>query len=220
MVLAVAHLAAQLVDADAVANITQWFLMPVLAVIVWLSTSAPRGLLVTLVLVALGFSSLGDTAPDLADGDTSFLLMVGFFLLAQLTYIAAFVPYNRGGVIRRHGGLVAGYVVVVVLLVVACAPGAGELLVPALLYGSAIGVMAVLSAGLGRTAAIGGGLFLVSDGMIALSAFADWFEPPAEGFWIMATYILAQVSIVSGVLAQDGDHHSAGSAPQAVAGKG
>ncbi|MBM4509637.1 hypothetical protein GS421_11325 [Rhodococcus hoagii] len=36
-VLAVAHLAAQLLDADAVANVTQWFLMPVLAAIVWLS---------------------------------------------------------------------------------------------------------------------------------------------------------------------------------------
>lgn len=219
-VLAAAHLAAQLADADTIANVTQWFLMPVLAAILWMSTSVPRGRLVTLVLVALGFSWLGDTAPDLADGDTSFLLMVGFFLLAQLTYIAAFAPYNGGATIRRHAGLVAGYAVAVVLLVVACAPGAGALLVPALIYGTALGVMAVLSAGLGRTAAIGGGLFLVSDGMIALGAFADWFEPPAEGFWIMATYIVAQVLIVLGVLATDRDHQAGASVPQALAGKG
>lgn len=219
-VLAAAHLAAQLVDAGTVANVTQWFLMPVLAVIVWLSTSVPRGRLVTLVLVALGFSWLGDTAPDLAAGDTSFLLMVGFFLLAQLIYTAAFLPYNGDGTIRRHAGLVAGYAIAVVLLVGACAPGAGAMLVPALIYGTALGVMAVLSAGLGRTAAIGGGLFLVSDGMIALGAFADWFEPPAEGFWVMSTYIVAQVLIVLGVLARDRDHHVGASVPQALAGKG
>ncbi|NKS81440.1 lysoplasmalogenase [Rhodococcus hoagii] len=218
--LGVAHLAAQLVDAGAVANVTQWFLMPVLAAIVWLSTETPRTRLVILVLIALGFSWLGDTAPDLADGDTAFLLMVGFFLAAQATYIAAFVPFNGRGVIRRHAGLVAVYAVAVVLLVAACAPGAGALLVPALVYGTALGAMAVLSAGLGRTAAIGGGLFLVSDGMIALGAFADWFEPPAEGFWIMATYIAAQVLIVLGVLVRDRGHHSAVSAPQALAGKG
>lgn len=217
---AAVHLVAQLVDADAGANVTQWFLMPVLAAIVWLSTSAPRSRLVTLVLVALAFSWLGDTAPDLADGDTSFLLMVGFFLLAQVTYIVAFAPYNRDGTVRRHAGLVAGYVVAVASLVVACAPGAGALLVPALIYGSALGVMAVLSAGVGRTAAIGGGLFLVSDGMIALGAFVDWFAPPAEGFWIMATYIAAQVLVVLGVLARDRDHHTAASPPHSLAGNG
>ncbi|WP_107985195.1 lysoplasmalogenase [Rhodococcus sp. OK519] len=218
--IAAAHLVARLVDAETVANVSQWFLMPALAGTVWLATSAPRGRLVVLVLIALGFSWLGDTAPDLSDGDTSFLLMVGFFLLAQITYIVAFVPYNRDGVMRRHRALVAGYAVVVVLLVAACAPGAGALLVPALVYGTALGVMAVLSAGLGRTAAIGGGLFLVSDGMIALGAFADWFGPPVEGFWIMATYIAAQVLIVVGVLAKTRDHHDGASVPHVLAGNG
>ncbi len=218
--LALVHLAAQLVGADAAADVTQWFLMPVLASVLWLSTAAPRSRLVVLTLVALGFSWLGDSAPDLADGDTAFLLMVGFFLLAQITYIVAFAPYTTPTVLRRNRGVVVAYVAAVVLLVAACAPGAGVLLVPALVYGAALGVMAVLSAGVIRTAAIGGGLFLVSDGMIALGAFADWFTPPVEGFWVMATYIAAQVLIVLGVLAADGGHQRGASAPQVRAGNG
>ncbi len=203
-VLALVHLVAQLVGADRAADVTQWFLMPVLAAVLWLSTTVPRGRLVVLTLVALGFSWLGDSAPDLADGDTAFFLMVGFFLLAQLTYIAAFAPFTTRAVLRRNRGVVVAYVVAVALLIAACAPGAGVLLGPALVYGAALGVMAVLSAGVNRTAAIGGGLFLVSDGMIAMGAFADWFTPPVEGFWVMVTYIAAQVLIVLGVLEADG----------------
>lgn len=217
-VLALVHLAAQLVGADTTADVTQWFLMPVLAAVPWLSTTAPRSRLVVLTLVALGFW-LGDSAPDLADGDTAFLLMVGFFLLAQITYIAAFAPLSTGA-LRRKRGVVVAYGVAVALLIAACAPGAGALLVPALVYGAALGAMAILSAGVNRTAAIGGGLFLVSDGMIAMGAFADWFTPPGEGFWVMATYIAAQALIVLGVLEADGDHQRGASAPQVRAGNG
>ncbi|TQF68436.1 lysoplasmalogenase [Rhodococcus spelaei] len=195
----VIHLAAQLVDADGVANVTQWFLMPLLAGFLALATATPRTRLVRLTLLALGLSWLGDTAPDLADGDTAFLVMIGFFLLAQLAYIAAFWPYRAASVLRRPAA--AGYVAVIVALVAACAPGAGTLLAPALVYGFCLGTMAVLSTALGRVAAVGGALFLLSDSMIALGAFADWFHPPVEGFWVMLTYIAGQVLIVLGVLA-------------------
>lgn len=219
-VLALVHLGAQLAGADTAADVTQWFLMPVLAAILALSTATPRSRLVVMTLVALGFSWLGDTAPDLAGGDTAFLLMVGFFLLAQLTYIGAFARFGASTVARRHRGAVIGYVVAVGLLVAACAPGAGALLVPALVYGAALGAMAVLALGVGRLTAIGGGLFLVSDGMIALGAFADWFAPPVEGFWIMATYVAAQVLIVLGVLEADRSHQRASSPLHVRAGNG
>ncbi|MFD4180822.1 lysoplasmalogenase family protein, partial [Rhodococcus sp. NPDC058514] len=88
----VVHLAAQLFEADGVANVSQWLLMPLLAAFLFLAAPAPRSRLVNLTLVALGLSWLGDSAPDLADGDTAFLVMIGFFLLAQLAYIAAFWP--------------------------------------------------------------------------------------------------------------------------------
>ena len=87
--------------------------------------------------------------------------MIGFFLLAQLAYIAAFWPYRAASVLRRPAA--KGYVAVIVALVAACAPGAGPLLVPALVYGTCLGTMAVLSTALGRVAAVGGALFLLSD---------------------------------------------------------
>ncbi|MFE3292693.1 lysoplasmalogenase [Rhodococcus sp. NPDC059234] len=195
----VIHLTAQLAEADGVANVSQWFLMPLLAWFLVLAAPAPRSRLVRLTLAALGLSWLGDTAPDLAHGDTAFLVMIAFFLLAQVAYIAAFWPYRAASVLRRPAGF--GYVAVIAALVAACAPGAGAMLAPALVYGICLGLMAVLSTALGRVAALGGALFLVSDSMIALGAFADWFHPPVEGFWVMATYIAGQALIVLGVLA-------------------
>lgn len=206
----VVHLVAQLVGADGVADVSQWFLMPLLGATLVAVTTSPRSRLVRIVLVALAFSWLGDTAPDAFDGDTAFLVMIGFFLLAQLAYIAAFLPYRQRSLLRRPG--VAGYVLAVALLVAACAPGAGALLVPALVYGLCLGAMAVLSTGLGAVAGVGGALFLLSDAMIALGAFADWFTPPAEGFWVMLTYIAGQSLLVYGVAAAD----RAAATPQAV----
>ena len=48
---------------------------------------------------------------------------------------------------------------------------------------------------------MGGALFLVSDGLIALDAFVEGFGLPAQGFRAMATYLAAQALIVAGVLA-------------------
>ncbi|MGW4479662.1 lysoplasmalogenase family protein [Rhodococcus triatomae] len=200
-VLVVVHLEAQLAEADRLADVSQWFLMPLLAAILVAVTAAPRSALVRTVLVALAFSWLGDTAPDAFDGDSAFMVMIGCFLLAQLAYVTAFLPYRDWSVLRRPA--VAGYVLAVVLLVAACAPGAGALLVPALVYGLCLGAMAVLSTGLGAVAGVGGALFLASDAMIALGAFADWFTPPVEGFWVMLTYIAGQALLVYGVAAAD-----------------
>ena len=48
--------------------------------------------------------------------------------------------------------------------------------------------------GVNRLTAVGGALFLVSDGLIALDAFVAGFGLPAQGFWVMATYLAAQVA--------------------------
>lgn len=199
-VVALTHLGAQLTGAAGLADTTQVLLMPLLAGVLWCETSAPRSRLVTLVLVALGLSWLGDSAPRLASGDAAFLVMVGLFLLAQLAYIVAFLPYRARSVLHVRRPLLLLYVGAVVALVAACVGGAADLLVPVLAYGACLGTMAVLSTGVNRLTAAGGALFLVSDGLIALDAFAPGFGLPAQGFWVMATYLAAQVLIVAGVL--------------------
>lgn len=196
----VVHLGALLAGASRLADATQWTLMPLLAAALATQVPTPRGRLVTLTLLALGFSWLGDAAPDLFTGDTAFLVMVGFFLCAQVAYLVAFVPLAARGPLRRRPVLVLPYVGVVVLLVVLCAPGAGSLLVPVLVYGVCLGAMAALSSGVDAVAWAGGALFLVSDGLIALDAFVPSLALPGQGFWVMLTYIAAQVLIVTGVL--------------------
>lgn len=202
-VLAVAHLVIQLLGIDAWNRPTQVFLMPALLLVLAGSTGRPRGRLIVLAMVALVFSWLGDTAPALASGDTAFLLMVGFFLIAQVVYVAAFRPYRKDSVLSRRRWLLAPYVGFVSVLVWLCAPHAGGLLIPVLLYGLVLGTMAVLSTGLGPWVATGGALFLVSDALIALRAFAPgWDSLPQGGFWVMSTYVAAQTLIVLGLLSR------------------
>lgn len=210
------HLGAHLTSAGHVADVTQWFLMPLLAAWVFAEVRAPRDRLVRLVLAGLVASWLGDTAPQLAPSGSRFLVMVAFFLCAQVCYIAAFWPFRaqsvpgllRTGASGPRGGRRAGtigtiaYLVVLVALVAACAPGTGSLLVPTVVYGVCLVSMAALATGVNRRVALGAAIFLVSDSLIALQAFTSWYAVPEHGFWVMLTYVVGQALIASGVVAQ------------------
>ncbi|MGW9347004.1 lysoplasmalogenase [Nocardiopsis flavescens] len=211
ILVSVVHLAVQAVGAEAWSRPTQALLMPLLAAFAWTAAPRPRGRLVRLTAVALFFSWLGDTAPALASQDTAFLVMVGFFAVAQAVYITAFAPWWGRSPLRSNRTLLVPYAVVVAGLVALCAPGAGPLLVPVLVYGLLLGAMAVLAVGVHRWAAVGGALFLLSDGLIALRAFSPGFDLPLSGFWVMLAYTAAQALIVLGALARD--RAPAGEAP-------
>lgn len=200
--LTVLHLVAQAAEAPDLARVTQWGLMPLLAAVLWCATTAPRARLVRLVLVALGLSWLGDTLPASFTGDAAFLAMIGGFLLAQVAYVGAFWPYRSSSLARRPAAL-AAYCLVAAAIVAVCAPGApGPLLAAVVLYALCLGTVAILATGVHLLAGIGGVVFLVSDAMIGLGAFTDWFAPPASGFWVMLTYVAGQALIVAGVLAR------------------
>src|SRR5699024_2105558 len=77
-VVALVHLTGQLAGPTLLAHSTQVLLMPALAGVLLAGTTAPRGRLVHLVLVALLFSWLGDSVPRFTTGDTSFLLLVPY----------------------------------------------------------------------------------------------------------------------------------------------
>lgn len=196
----VLHLVAQAVGDATAARLTQVALMPLLAATVWCATSAPRSRLVRLVLVALGCAWLGDSLPGLFAGDTAFLVMVAGFLAAQVVYVVAFWPRRRASLARRPGA-VAVYAGVALLLVGVCAPGApGPLLAAVVVYGACLVTMALLATGVHPLTGVGAAVFLVSDAMIALGAFAPWFT--ASGFWVMLTYVVGQCLVVAGVLAR------------------
>ena len=134
--------------------------MPALAAVVVTATRWPRGHVVTWTLVALGFSWLGDLVPSLVGEDAAFLVMVGFFLLAQVAYVVAFAPLVRRSVVHTRPVLLLPYAAVLVVLVALCAPGADALLVPVAVYGGVLVAMAVLATGWAALAAVGGAVFL------------------------------------------------------------
>jgi uncharacterized membrane protein YhhN len=70
---------------------------------------------------------------------------------------------------------------------------------PVVGYGLCLGTMAVIATGVDRLAWIGGALFLISDGLIALQAFTD-LELPAHDVVVMSTYTAAQLLLVLGVM--------------------
>lgn len=193
----VVHLVAQIVGNPELADWTQWIAMPLLIGVV-LGAQLPTTRLVKLTLVALFFSWLGDVIPHFFDGETSFLVLVGCFFLAQIAYIAGFAPYWRESYARSPMVLV--YVAIVALLIYLVAPHAGSLLIPVLIYGLALGTMAVLASGVHPLTMFGGALFLISDALIAIGAFNTGVKIPHPAFWIMSTYLIGQALIAYGVL--------------------
>ncbi|MFC8733972.1 lysoplasmalogenase [Luteimicrobium sp. NPDC057192] len=190
------HLVALLTHADTLAAVTQGLLMPLLAVVVLAASTRPLARVTRWALVALGLSWLGDVLPNAASGDDAFLLMVGSFLLAQAAYVTAFWPDRR----RVRAVTVACYAVAFGVLVAICAPHAGSMLAPVVVYGLMLTTMAVLSSGLGPVAALGGAVFFVSDGLIALGHFAGHPTGTAGGVAVMSTYAVGQALLAAGVL--------------------
>ncbi|MFJ2620612.1 lysoplasmalogenase family protein [Glutamicibacter sp. NPDC087344] len=199
VVISLLHLGSQLAaPGHMVSDVTQVLLMPMLGGLVLASTRSPRSTIVVLTLVAVFFSWLGDSLPRMLDGDASFLTMVGCFLVAQVSYVVLLCRWWRYSVIR-HPVWLAPYLVVLGILVVLCAPSAGVLLVPVVVYGLALVLMAVLSTGMGLRGGLGGGIFFVSDSLIAVRSFTD-LDLVAQDFWIMLTYILGQYLLVTAIL--------------------
>ena len=201
VVVAVVHLGEQLRDADGVvASVSQVLLVPPLAVALATGVTQ-RTRMVRLVLLALFFSWLGDTVPRFLHGDAGFLAMVGAFLFAQCAYIAAFQPLRDDAAPWTRWAPRTPYVVAFLVLVVWCGRSAGAMLAPMVVYGIVLTLMAILSTGVSRVAGVGGALFMLSDALIALRAFAD---VDIAGFWVMLTYVAGQALICAGVAARVG----------------
>lgn len=200
-VLCVVHVTAQALEASTLAMVTKPLLMPLLAGYLLAASPRPLPRTLRLVLLALAFSWLGDVLL-LGDGDAWFLAGLVGFLLAQLTYIVAFVPAVRA---RPNGrpplpGLL--FVAYGAVMVGALAPDVGALLLPVMVYVAAICTMAVVAPAVNLWTAIGAALFVASDSILAVSVFTDRLSgaQAMAGVLVMSTYALAQGLIVHGVL--------------------
>lgn len=187
-------LVAELAGFALLALVCRALLMPLLAAFLLLA-ARHRSRLVILVAVALGFSWLGDFVGQ------QILVKIGFFLLAQIVYVAAFRPYWRLSLIARPPLLVL-YGLSIAGLVGIVTAAAGPLAVPVAVYGASLAVMAVLATGVSRLTGVGAALFLLSDIVLAVDAFVAPELIPYAAFVNMALYLPAQLAIVLGVCQQ------------------
>lgn len=157
------------------------------------------------VLAGLVLSLGGDVA--LLWPKEGFLPGLVSFLLAHLAYLWAFTRE------RRFAAVAAPFVVYGVVAAVILSllwPGVpAPLRVPVVAYVVCLASMAAQAAVLWRAGvpragllALGGGLFLASDALLATNKFA--VALPASGFWILATYWSAQWCIAAWLPRVDG----------------
>ena len=142
------------------------------------------------------FSALGDIALEF---DGLFIVGMGFFAAAHVCYVTFFLRSGAAACLRRRWYIAVGYAVVWAALVALLWSGLGELQIPVAAYSLLLTGTAALSAGLGWRTGVGGALFFVSDGLIALR-LADLPQPPMPSMWIMSTYIAAQYLLASGTV--------------------
>lgn len=189
------HLVGQLTGLTLLHLTTKPLLMP--ALLAWFLTVTPRSRLRTLVAVGLGWSWLGDLGL-MPSGEGWFLAGLGAFLVAQLTYAVAFWPSRRDSVFARPL-LTLPYLAVLAGLLAALWGDLGDLRVPVTVYAVVIVTMAMLATGIDRLVGVGAALFVASDALIALDTLAGAVRLPVHGFWVMLTYLAAQLLIATGV---------------------
>lgn len=152
------------------------------------------------LLAGLGLSLLGDVA--LLWPQQGFLPGLTSFLLAHLAYLAAFTRRQR--LAARLAPFLL-YALAGALILPLLWPGVpAPLRLPVLVYVLALLAMAAQAAVLWRAApgdaaarrlALGGGLFVASDALLAGNRFAG--PLPLASLWVLASYWLAQACIAS-----------------------
>lgn len=143
---------------------------------------------------ALGLSALGDVL--LALTEVQFVFGLAAFLLAQLAYGIIYFRQRDPALLWRMS-LVSVLPVIVLAVVV---PQAGNMAIAVACYTVAIGFM--LSSAWAHKSpalyiALGASSFIVSDSLIGINKFL--FSVPAEAYWVMTTYYLAQWLMFEGL---------------------
>lgn len=178
-------------------------LMPLLLAFLYNSTKGNVTGKTLLLAAALLFSWGGDIA--LMNPAEYFLLGVGLFFCAQLCYIWLFKnAVSQPGRLRLFP--LALIIVYGIFILMQILPHAGNLTIPVSIYAISLLGMAYFAAYRHKVAnnesfqqvLSGAVLFVVSDSLLAYNKFVE--PVPNASVWIMATYILAQVLILSGVL--------------------
>ncbi|OAN43090.1 lysoplasmalogenase [Microbacterium sp. H83] len=173
-------------------------LMPLLAlpVLLTLSGTRPRAA-VALLLSAIAFSWLGDGVGPFFPDAQELPLMLLFFGIAHLAYIALFLLFLGR---RRMPWWALVYAAWWIAMLAGLGGHVGALLLPVAAYGLVLASTAAFSARCHPLVAAGGALFLASDTVLALRLFLPESLPEWSSPAVMLTYALSQGLIVAGTL--------------------
>lgn len=146
------------------------------------------------LLVVLFFAWLGDVFLLIpGDNPLFFQLGLGSFLFMQFAYIRLFHLRSRG---FWHWALLPIAIYVVSLLSFLWPHLAEGLRIPVLVYAVALGAMLYFGIKLSDQVIFWGALlFVISDSLLALGKF--YYAIPGNSFWVMSTYILAQLLLIT-----------------------
>lgn len=172
---------------------TKPLLVPVMAAIYLSGTRRKGSTPNALFLTGLSFSFLGDTFLLFK---WAFLPGLGCFLLAHVLYIGSFVKLRRSKMLAS----VPFILVYLGLLLYFLHPYLKELEIPVIVYAITISTMAWFALRTKNTWLISGAfLFVISDSLLAFNLFVHYTAFLEQV--VMTTYILAQLSLIYGMLA-------------------
>lgn len=203
------HLASLVWAGGLWAQVTKALLMPLLGIYAFSKQSHVSARVKGTLLLALGFSWLGDVL--LLFTESHFFIMgLGAFLLAHIVYIFSYgyasATYPLKKVWQRWWYYlpILGYGCSFSSYLLPQVPP--EMLVPVAAYALVIVTMLLAAAGRGKythptsfiLVTLGAVLFVISDSFIAVNKFVD--PLPNASLLIMTTYILGQWAITEGLL--------------------
>lgn len=170
-----------------------------LAILALIKVQGMRG---KLLFVALLLSATGDVTLSLKSGQY-FVMGLGFFLIAQIFYIATF---SRDFKMQKPRIPIAAILLVYSLtMAIITTPSLKEMALPVYVYLATIttmGIFAAFRASPNKLVLYGAVLFIASDSMIAINKFLT--PIPASDYLVMFSYYLAQFLIVYGFLKEIG----------------
>jgi len=202
-VVSVVHLVLNGAGAEPWDSISKCLVAPLLAAWV-VEQHGPR-----LLVVALAFCFLGDLFLEL---DDLFVVGMAAFAVAHIAFITLFVRRGALDRLRARPWILAVYVIAAIGMVAWCWGGLEAGLRPPIpVYAALLVGTAATSLASDVRAGVGGALFLVSDGIIAL-AEAGRIDQDATmtGLAIMVLYILAIFLLATGIVQRESRTAAAG----------
>lgn len=208
-VVAALNVAGAFVGSDLLTDLTKPLLMPLL--MAWLVVVVRRtgGFDATLRWLAAGlaFAWFGDLLL-VGSGDGFLIAGIAAFLAMQASYLIAFVKVPGPGLVRAWKIALMPYVLIWIVINLLVSEEVGALRIPVLVYSAVALAMAVAALDLvlrvprplGWRVAWGALVFVLSDALIAVTAFGPLAESETMSALIMASYTVAQAMIVTGLV--------------------